>query len=214
MFKNLFTRYSNLVEVHHILYPVCMIALGYSVLNDVKWYGFGLIMIILGVLFALVIITGIAWRGPVAYWEQIERTVTVMLKINNPDVWHAMGFKEIPSTVIVQEKRVDSYGQFQGMSIKKTNLEPAIMNTLANSVLMSQSLDFTEELYGNKVKNWRKLQKEFKKNNWVTPKNSRNVRGGYMLTKKGLDMMYQYADASIVRLIEKEQKGEMSGTEE
>lgn len=193
-------------QAKHIIYPCLMMTAGYKCMLDYDWLAFGTTLFILGILLALVIIIGIGWRGPIAYWEQLERTLEVMRKIKEPAVWTAMGFKNVPETVIIQEKRFDDYGKFQGMSIKQLPVGPVEMNTLANTVLMAKSLDFTEEMYKSKVKNFRKVKEEFKTKDWIKPKNKNNVRGGYMFTRKGLQALYEYADASIIQLIEKEMK--------
>lgn len=211
MLKNLFqkTSYEDYIpRPGHILYSLLFMVLGYVCMLDFETITIGVFVFGVGVIHGIAVSIGIAWRGPIAYWEQIEKTIWVMMKINSPEIWHAMGFKEIPQTVIIQEKRTDEHGQFQGMTVKKVPaIDPAMLNSIANTVLMSETLDFTEELYKTKVKNWRKTQKEFKENGWITPKNKRNVRGGYMFTRKGVQIMYEYADANIVRMIEKE-KGE------
>lgn len=191
---------------HHMIYPVLMLATGFKCLMYYNWQIFGVLMIIGACLFALVIMFGIAWRGPIEYWEKIRQTVEVMNRIKSPEVWTALGFKSLPQTITIQEKKVDEHGVTQQWIFKKPEISPVMLNMIANKVLLSGTLDFTEELYKDKISNFRKVQKDLKEKGYIVPKNKKNVRNGYVWSRKGVDVLYQFADQNVLKLIEKEDK--------
>jgi len=205
--KRLFNQFysDNNIQPKHIFYPMLMMATGYTSLINYDWVLFGWVVFILGIFFAIVIIVGIAWRGPTEYWKQIEDTLKVMIKIKDPSIWVSMGYKNVPTNITIEEKRIDEHGEYQGSTfIRPDNISPVIANTLANKMLMSSNVDFTKDLYGNVSTDFRKLHNQMKQLGYIRPKNVKNVRNGYKWSKKGIDFCYQYADDEIKKLIRKE----------
>lgn len=214
--KNFFTavRFEDyIVRPHHMFYAVIIMAGGWKCILTKDWETFGVIVFIIGVLFSGVIMLGISWRGPIAYWERIEQAVNALNRIKDPAVWTALGFKRIPEVATVIEKRYDDKGIFTGLSKIKVPVNPSMMNMIANEVLMSGSLDFTEEKYKSKIKNFRSVKKDFKEKGYVAPINKNNVKLGYVWTKKGIDVIYEYADITVIELVNKrlKEEGERSG---
>ncbi len=189
----------------HMIYPALMMAAGWKVLIEYQWMGFGLTFIIIGIFFAVAVIIGVGWRGPIEYWKQIEETLRVMIKIKDPAVWVSMGYKSVPSTIVIEERKSDEKGNFLGFSYKRPEIiSPVAANTIANKVLLSKNIDFTQAKYGSIISNFRKAQKELIELGYIAPKNKKNVRSGYRFTKKGIDFCYQYADEAIRLQLRKE----------
>jgi len=208
MFKKFFSMpffEDHVPHVKHIVYPVLMMATGWKSMTDYKWMTFGAWLFWLGVVLALVVIWSIGWRGPIEYWRQIEDTVTVMLKIKSPEIWVAMGFKDIPASVQIAERKTDEQGNFSGFSYKNVPITPVVLNTIANKVLLSGTTEFSEPKFKNVIPNFKKVQTHFKTNGYII-KSSKHPKASHTLTKKGMQIMYEYADQAIVRQIESERK--------
>jgi hypothetical protein len=177
------------------------------------WMIFGATLFILGTAFSIVIMFGISWRGPIIYWQQIEATVRELNRIKDPAVWSALGFRSIPETITIQEKTYDEKNSFVSMKIKTMPIPAHTLNAIANQVLLSENYDFTEEKYKDKVKNFRKIKTELMKEGYIVPKNKKNVRLGYAWTNRGVKVLYEYADVTVIELIEKQKKEEKNATE-
>ena len=204
MLKNFLSQFyfeDYVPQPKHVIYPSLMMAAGYKSLTVYNWETFGGWMFFFGCLLMLVIIFGIAWRGPIEYWKQIEHVVHEMLKIKSPEVWQALGFKEIPAAIQITERKTDEQGNFMGFEYKQVPIPPRIMQAVANKVLLSNSTDFTETEYGNIIPNWRKVQSDFKKKNYIKKTGTKHV-----LTHKGMLVIYEYADRAIIKQIEGERK--------
>ena len=101
-------------QVKHMIYPAVMMAVGYKSMLDYDWVLFGITFFILGILLSIVIILGIGWRGPIEYWSEVNSTIQTMLRVKDPAVWQALGFKEIPTVIEVKETKTDQAGNFMG----------------------------------------------------------------------------------------------------
>lgn len=210
MLKRLFlslVEEERIPHVKHIIYPCLMIAVGYRTLFIDHWYAFGLTFFSLGILFALVIMFAIAWRGPIEYWQKIKEVTEQLNKIKSPEVWHALGFKQLPQQATIVQNLNDEKGNLVTTKyLKPSSLTPTTLNQIANKVILSKNYDFTQEIYGNLIPNFRKVQAEMKKLGYISPKNSKNVRKGYRINRKGFDLCYQYADEIIKLTAKKEGK--------
>lgn len=153
----------------------------------------GISIFLLGFLLGLSIILGLNWEWIIRYWEVINEHVAWMDKHNNPDLWYALGYKEIPEKVRVIENLNDS----QTLKFKELPLSPVTMNMIANKVIGTKNFDFTQELYGKLIPNFRKIQKELKEKGYLVPKNPKNVRNGYRFNRKGADVLYEFASENM-----------------
>lgn len=215
MLKNLVSNFYSeeyVPHVRHVLYPILMGAAGWKCLTVYQWEVFGALVVWGAALLFLVIVLGIAWRGPIEYWDKIESVTKVLLKINKPEVWYALGFKEIPSITIkeyIEPKTPNSLPTIHYTRTPAPNV--VVLNTIANKVIMSQRTDFTEALYGNIVKGsgvkggWAAFIDDFKKKGFAK-KESAHPKAKHVLTHKGLQHLYQFADNAIKLQIEKEGK--------
>jgi hypothetical protein len=104
----------------------------------------------------------------------------------------ALGYKSIPDKVQVIEKEDKGQGSFS-WKISNTPIPVTNMNMLSNKVLGSGDVSFTEERYGNIVPNFRKVRKDWIAQNVIKLKNTKNPRLGYKFTKKGIDVLYEFA---------------------
>lgn len=153
----------------------------------------GMCIFALGFLLGLSIIFGLNWEWVIRYWEVINEHIAWMDKHNNPELWYALGYKEIPKKVRVIENMNDGHT----LRFKDMPLSPTIMNMIANKAIGNKNYDFTEELYGKLIPNFRKVRKDFKEKGYLVPKNPKNVRNGYRWNKKGFDVLYEFASENV-----------------
>ena len=172
-----------------IVYPMAMMGVGTASLFYEKWKIFGILSIILGFLMGLTIELCINWDKIISYWEIINQHILLMDKIKNPDLWYALGYKQVPETVRVIENLNDGHT----IRFKEIPISPAKMNILANKVLMSGKTTFSEKEYAAIVPNFRKIQKEWKSKGYLKSNNQKNPRLGYSFTRKGMDVLYEFA---------------------
>lgn len=209
MFKKLFNQFyfeEYVPHVRHTLYAVLYMGVGYVSIFNYEWITFGVWLFALGVVLFVVISFGIAWRGPIQYWEQIENTIKVMLKINSPEIWFALGFKEVPNQTVIVEKRVDEHGVYQGETKRVLQQNVIMLNTIANKMLLSGKNEFTEDKFKSVIPNFRKTKKEFIAKGYIT-QSTKHPKSPYVMTRKGMtDIIYQYADNAIKLQIEKERE--------
>lgn len=183
---------------HVVIYPICLMAAGMITILKYgeNWYAFGLICVILGASLGAVIILAIGWEKSIDYWQTINEHIQIMMKVKDPDIFAALGYKKVPSEIIIKETK--DHGQGMGQTTyKKVPASPAVLNLVANKVVSTNNFDFTAELYGNIVPNWRKFHQSMKENGYLVPKNKKNVRNGYRLNRKGYEFMYEYASEAI-----------------
>jgi hypothetical protein len=175
-----------------IIYPLAMMGVGTASLFYEKWKIFGILSIILGYLMGLTIELCINWDKIISYWETINEHVKLMERNKDPDLWMALGYKSIPDKVQVIEKEDKGQGSFS-WKISNIPIPVTNMNMLSNKVLGSGDVSFTEERYGNIVPNFRKVRKDWIAQNVIKLKNAKNSRLGYKFTKKGIDVLYEFA---------------------
>lgn len=181
---------------HVITYPILLMAVGTYCAAYYQWYAFGFMCFILGSLLGIAIILALGWEKTNEYWIQINEHIRLLLKAKDPEVFAHLGYKKLPGTITISEE-IDNGQGFKSTKVKTLPVHALAMQQIADKVLMSKSYDFTQELYGSLVPNWRKFHSEMKKLGYIVPKNKKNVRNGYMLNKKGHDVMYQYASEAI-----------------
>lgn len=210
--------YDYTARPHHILYVLLCLGVGTVTMRQ-GWYFFGFMSSFFGVLLGVTIILSINWDKSIRYWETIRSVFEAASKIKDNttryELLKSMGYNVLPSQVEVIETRKDEHGIFQGQSIKRYPISPAIMQTLADKVLGEYitkgavEFDFKEDKF-NFVPSIRKVKDKFRQDNLITPKNKKNVRLGYRWTKKGIDELYQYASEGVK--IELRRKKEINGT--
>jgi hypothetical protein len=202
----------------HFFYVLLLLGVGTATLK-IGWYFVGFMSSLFGVLLGITIILGMNWEKATAYWEAIASVFDAAVKIKDSttryELLKSMGYKVLPSQVEIIETRQDEYGIFQGQSIKRYPISPAIMQTIADKVLGeyitkgSVEFDFKEDKF-DFVPRLRQVKNKFKEDNLITAKNKKNVRLGYRWTRKGIDELYQYASEGVK--LELKRKKEMNGT--
>lgn len=206
MLRNLLTRFyfeDYVPHVRHVFYPALLVAAGWRCLLIKDWEGFGLIYISGGVILFLVIVLGIAWRGPIEYWDKIAEAIKALLRagITPLEAKKILGLSvDIPETVKIKEY-VDrgAANSFPGIRYKEIPATEAIMlNEVSNKVLMSKTIDFTETLYS------RKVLKYFKEKGYVV-KESKHPKAKHILNHKGLQIVNQFASSTIKEQLKKEE---------
>jgi hypothetical protein len=195
------TRYS--AKPSHIFLPLLIMSSGYRILLIEKWDGLGWSMFILGILLGITIIVCLNWEKVIEYWNTINEHVRLMERVKNPELWQALGYKQIPQTIKVIEKEDKGGGSFT-WRMKEYKITPTQMNSIANKVLNNRTLEFTEEMYGSLIPNFRKFRKNWIDEGKLVQKNKKNKRLGYVLSKKGLQVMYEFASDYVKMEIEKQ----------
>ncbi len=180
----------------HLILSILIMGSGTTTLYFDGWRVFGTLTIILGFLLGLSIEMCMNWEKVITYWETINEHVALMEKNNNPDLWVALGYTHVPQKVEVIEKVDNDHWKISQVT------NPARMQQVANKVRGTGNMEFTEELYGSLIPNFRKLRKEWIKEGKLVPKNKKNVKNGYVLSRKGLQVMYAFASENIIKLKE------------
>lgn len=180
----------------HIIYSLLMMGMGARLwfYSGLEWLGNAIV--ILGFLFGIVIMMCLNWDKSIQYWDRVGNVLDTLHKVNNPEVWKwaylvfGVDAPNLLDKVTVVEKIDDNHWKRQEIDIS-----PEIMNQLGNKVIYNLtangSLDFTEEMYGNLVP--KKVRKKWIKENKLVPKNPKNPRNGYRVSRKLYDMCYQFA---------------------
>lgn len=180
------------VRHSHLIYPLLTMATGSSLWFQKGLEILGTLIVILGFGMGISMLLCINWDKVIAYWMTINEHVVLMNK-SNPDLWVALGYSAPAKTVEVIEKSDD----LNHWKISQVPVSPSIMNQVGNKVIynLSQngSLEFTEEMYGSLIPNFRKQRKKWIEEGKLVPKNSKNKKNGYRLSKKGYTMFYEFA---------------------
>jgi len=189
----------------HTLIAALYIAVGYIAIIREGWIAFGLIMIGMGIITWLVVNATIVIKSYQDYWSEINSFLQLAMKTNNPHIWTIFGMQPPPTEVKVMVKDTSkgeaypSY-QFQGLPVS-----PHIMRVIADGVLTGKP--FSEnEWTKNKIvpgTKFRKLQKLFKDKDFIRPNNTRSNNLGYSLTRKGQQVLYEFASESVKQELKK-----------
>lgn len=190
------SEYTYVAHPRQVLWGVFIMAVGVATFVFDGWFYFGTFTFIIGVLLSITVMLAINWDKAAGYWSTLDSFAQTMMKANNPDLWMALGFKVPPQNVMITEVKQETKDDGWQMKIHRLPVSPATMQLIADKVLLSGNTDFIETTYKN-IPNFRKIQKELKKEGLLTPKNKSNVRMGYSFNKKGIDTLYQYASEGI-----------------
>lgn len=196
LFKTDYAEYKA-HPAHAVFYPLLMIAAGGFSIVAYQWNLLGVICCCLGILLSVIVSLAIGWEKATSYWETINQHIALLMKVKDPEIFQHLGYKKLPSTVTIYEDHRDKHG-LGNISVKNNvPVTAATMNQIANKVIMSRKLEFTQQLYGALVPNWRKFHEYMKEQQYIIPKNKKNVKNGYVLNRKGINLMYEYADEMI-----------------
>lgn len=160
-----------------------------------EWVWFGGLTLLLGFGLGISIILCLNWDKINEYWSLINEHVVLMNK-SNPDIWVALGYSKPVQKVEIIEKEDLGQGSFS-WKINQLPISPSKMKQVADKVLGSQSLEFTEEQYGRLIPNFRQFRKDWIAQGKLVQKNKKNKKLGYVLSRKGLQTMYQFASENM-----------------
>jgi hypothetical protein len=200
-------EYQYVAHPRQIFYGVFIMAVGCATFIRDGWEVFGVVTFILGTLLSITILLAINWDKASNYWNTLDEFAKTMIKSNNPDLWMALGFKHVPQEVTITERKEDEQGNFSGFKFHRLPVSPATMQMIADKVLLSGNTDFVESSWN--IPNFRKIQKELKKEGLLSQKNKSNVRLGYTFNRKGIDTLYQYASEGIRMELKRKENGRM-----
>jgi predicted transcriptional regulator len=195
--QSAYNRYT--AKPFHLWYPLLIMATGTATFMQDGWSVFGIFTFILGAGLGVVIVLAIEWDKVIEYWENINHHVELMNRVKDPDIWYALGYKKPPQSVRVIED-IDHGQGFIQTKIHDMSMSPTIMQAIANAVLSGNP--FSENEIVNKRKiisapKFRVLQKDMEQKQMLKPHNKKRRNQGFALTKKGLDIMYEYASESV-----------------
>lgn len=181
----------------HIFVSIFIMSVGFTSMlyqsGVIFW--FGLCVFILGFLLGLSILFVMNWSKVIEYWTVLNEHVTLMNK-SNPDIWVALGYSKPVQKVEIVEKEDLGQGSFS-WKINQLPISPSKMNQVANKVLGSGKLEFTEEEYGRLIPNFRQFRKDWIAQGKLVQKNKKNKKLGYVLSRKGLQTMYEFASENM-----------------
>jgi hypothetical protein len=180
----------------HLIYSVLLMLTGSIIFARDGYYLLGSIMFVFGILLGITIIAGMNWDKAIEYWNTINEHIKLMMKVNDPDIWQALGYKHAPQSIQIIET-VDNGQGFTSTKINDFPVPASVMNIVSNKVLNSGKTTFSEAEYSSIIPNFRKIQKDWRKNGILKPNNTNNPRLGFSFSKKGMDIIYQYASNSI-----------------
>lgn len=193
-----------------MVYPIFIMAIGWMALTRDGWIVFGISVFALGLLLGVTIIMAINWDKVTEYWEQINEHIKLMMKVNDPDIWQALGYKKAPSIARIEERVIDEKGNFQGFKFREVDLSPATLQLIADNVLSGKKFSETNMAKLISAPKFRKIQKKWKKDGYLKPnvvKDGKEVpTQGYSFSRKGIDMLYEYASEGVK--LELKKKGE------
>lgn len=179
------------VRHSHLVYSILIMAVGTYSWFYPGWEMFGTLLLILGFGLGISILICVNWDKVIDYWDTLNEHIRLMNK-SNPDIWVALGYSKPATSVQVIEQEDKGQG-FITTRIRDLPISPTQMNMVANKFLGSGSTDLPEQIYGNIIPNFRLVRKQWIKEGILVPKNKKNVRSGYCVSRKGLNMMYQFA---------------------
>lgn len=189
--------YSNTFEIGYSPKPkdlfVALLIMGLGVYSWFwGWFFVGGLIVFLGFVLGITIIICMNWEFVIRYWETVNEHIKLMTKNNNPELWYALGYKKIPDKIQIIETE-DTGGGYYSTRIKELPISPAKMNMVANKVLGTGDTSFSEERYAAIIPNFRKVKKDWIDKGYVKLKNPKNPRLSHKFTKKGIDMLYEFA---------------------
>ena len=179
----------------HLFVSLLIMAMGIRTYFIDGWGWFGSLSFILGFLLGLSIIFVMSWSKVIEYWTILNEHVVLMNK-SNPDIWVALGYSKPAQRVEVIEREETGQGLFN-TRISNLNISPMKMNQIANKVLGTGKLEFTEEEYGKLIPNFRQFRKDWIAQGKLVQKNKKNKKLGYVLSRKGLQVMYEFSSENM-----------------
>jgi hypothetical protein len=181
----------------HTLFALFIMTVGFVTMVRDNWFIFGITTFILGVLLFLAIVVNIGWQPIIEYWQTINEHIKMMNKINNPDLWYALGYKQVPQSVTIEEREDTGQG-FYNTHIRNIPISPASMSMIANKVLTSGNVKFSETDYAKLIPKFRKVREDWRENKgYIKYINKDNPNLGHKWTKKGIDMLYEFKSIGI-----------------
>lgn len=206
---DLFPRYTP--RPWHLFYALLFMALGVVTFVRDHWAVFGVFSFAIGAGLGVTIVLGMNWDKSIEYWETISRNAQIMMSIKDPlvrnEIWRAYGFNNVPTNAQVTERREDKQGEFIGLSNHTLPATPAVMQMIADKVLMSGNLTFKEEDY-KFVPKFRKVKKDFLDRKIITQNHKTNPRFSHSFNHKGVTWLYEFASESVkLELSKRKQNG-------
>ena len=193
----------------HLLYALLLMAVG-TVTMGHGWIFFGLMSGFFGVLLGLTIILGMNWDKVTEYWSQIEYVLEAANKIKDTatrvELLKSMGYNVPPSKIEIIETKQDDAGTYAMDKTIIKGVSPAILQLIADKVLMSGKMNFAEQEYSQFVPSIRRVRDKFKAAGIIAPANKKNVRLGYTFTRKGVDTLWRYASDGVKLELERKER--------
>jgi len=191
-----------------MLYSLLMLGVGVVTMYQERLYAFGVVTFVLGTLLGISIILAINWEKVIQYWYTVDEFARTMSKVNNPELWEALGFTAPERSVKITEKQDHGQG-FTTLKFHDAPVSPAIMQCIADAVLTGAPFSENEFVKRRKVisgPKFRKLQQlaTSKDKQWARANSARDNRQGFSLTRKGKQVFYGFASQSVKMKLKEE----------
>jgi hypothetical protein len=139
------------------------------------------------------------------YWENIGRDIDKLQK-TPPELWGTLGFVTPPQTVTLRKEMTGEpgYSMDYSMIVITLNLSPEKMQVLANSLLtgaktLAEGEWKNTDIGQDKI---RKVKQEMLDAGLIELRNPRNHLTGYMLTRKGVLYLWEYASDYVKKEVD------------
>lgn len=198
LFGDQYTRYT--AKPAHLSIALLLLGVGTVTLGQ-GWYFLGFCSALFGFLLGITILLALNWDKAIDYWQTIGDVFNAMAKIKDSvtryELLKSMGYDVLPSQVEIMEVSRENGDAFPQFKINRQPVSPAVLQMIADKVLMSNNYDFAEDQYKDIVKNFRKVKNALKADGYIRQKSNKNHRLGYTWTKRGVDVLLESASEGV-----------------
>lgn len=195
--------YNYTAKPWHHWVSILLMAGGVLTFLDKIWWFFGVCIFILGFITGAWIIYDGWITKQIEYWEVVSEAVKLSIKSDNPEVkrmfYDALGIQRPSETVRV----IEDVNNGQGFISTKIHDLPVTMSELqviSDTVLSGTSFSENEIVTKRKILSapkFRELRKTFENRQFIKPHNVKHRNQGFAITRKGQQVLYQYASESV-----------------
>jgi len=192
----------------HLVFSVLLLFTGTLAVTWQSWYWFGITVFGIGIACAAWIVYAGLCEAYAGYWDSIGYFADIMNKNKNPDVWAALGFR-MPRDSF-NAKLDTGVPNYPSTSIYRLPVSEAKFQMFSDAMLMGVTMAESYWAGSNKTfstPEYRKFVKAMEKEKLIRLKMVDAPRQGFVLTRKGKDLLQKYASPGILgSLLEQENR--------